>query len=81
MTRRALLVKADKMQPDTCTLIDAKRAVEQMIKELASVQPMHEAGKAITQMYDSSRTEQQLIHDGYTPVSHLKLMWIKKDNK
>lgn len=55
--------------------------VERMVGELASVQPMHEAGKAIAQLYNNSRTEQQLIHDGYTPVSSLKLMWIKKDNE
>lgn len=50
---------------------------EDIAKEILSVQPMDEAGKAFKYLYDHSRDEKDLIADGYKPVSKIGLMYIK----
>lgn len=50
-------------------------------QEIINVQPMDEAGKALLALYDglskNPKTEAQLRAEGYRPVSHMGLMWIK----
>lgn len=52
---------------------------EMIAMELLSVQPMDEAGKALTELYKGSKSTQQLSDEGYKPVSQMGLMWVKTD--
>lgn len=60
-------------------MIDGKKIAEDIAKEILSVQPMDEAGKALKQLYEQSKSKEQLINEGYKPVSRVGLMWIKDD--
>jgi len=60
-------------------MIDGKKIAEDIAKEILSVQPMDEAGKALNQLYKQSKSKEQLINESYKPVSGLGLMWIKND--
>lgn len=59
----------------------ADEHINQMIKDLVSVQPMGEAARPLLEACKEAQTEEQLRRDGYEPVSHLGLLWIKKDKK
>lgn len=52
-------------------MIDLKKLAE----ELASVQPM--PNDAIKGLYELSKSEEELLAEGYKPVSGLGLMWTK----
>ena len=51
---------------------------DKLAEEILSVQPMDEAGKALAELYRLAKTEDELKSEGYVPVSHLGLMWVKK---
>lgn len=57
----------------------ARKLIESMIKEITFVQPM--PGNVISDLYKMSETEQELKEKGYKPVSNLRLMWLKEDDK
>jgi len=40
---------------------------------------MGEAGKALTELYKQSKSKEELLADGYKPVSDMGLMWIKEN--
>jgi hypothetical protein len=58
---------------------EGKSMAEMIAMELVSVQPMDEAGKALTELYKHSKSTQQLIDEGYKPVSQMGLMWVKNN--
>ena len=58
---------------------EGKSIAEMIAMELVSVQPMDEAGKALSELYKHSKSIQQLIDEGYKPVSQMGLMWVKTD--
>jgi len=51
---------------------DGKLIAEQLAKELASVQPM--PSDCLKNLYEASKSEDELRKDGYEPVSGLGLM-------
>ena len=54
-----------------------KALVEEMAKDILSVQPMPD--DLMKRVFDAAMSEQDLIANGYEPVSDHKLLWIKKD--
>ena len=53
-----------------------KTAPNKIAEELVNVQPINlEIGKLLM---EHGMNEDELIAEGYTPVSHHKIMWIKK---
>ena len=53
-----------------------KTAPSKIAEELVNVQPMpSDLGKRIM---EHAKTEEELIADGYEPVSHHRVLWIKK---
>jgi hypothetical protein len=56
-------------------MIDPKKLAE----ELISVQPMPD--NAIKDLYEASKSEEELRAEGYKPVSGLGLTWIKDDEE
>jgi hypothetical protein len=55
---------------------------EDIAREILSVQPMDEAGKAFYELWKNSKTEDELRAAGYEPVSQdTRIMWVKKDNQ
>lgn len=51
-------------------------AMDDIVRGLASVQPMDPT--IISKLYAAGRSEKELVQSGYTPVSHHKILWIKK---
>jgi hypothetical protein len=50
---------------------------DMIARELASVQPM--PSNTFSELYSISKSEKELIEEGYQPVSpDTKLMWVKK---
>ena len=47
--------------------------------EICSVQPM--PNNAISELYKAAKSRDELIKEGYKPVSNLGLMWIKDDKQ
>ena len=45
--------------------------------EICSVQPM--PNNAISELYKAAKDRDELIEEGYKPVSNLGLLWIKDD--
>lgn len=60
-------------------MIDGKSIAEDIARQLISVQPMDEAGKALTELYKQSKSKEELLADGYKPVSNMGLMWVKEN--
>jgi hypothetical protein len=56
-----------------------KKSVEQIAKELTSVQPM--PNTLFSDLYKAGKSTKELKAEGYVPVSNLGLMWIKKDEE
>ena len=56
---------------------EAKKIVEDIAKELCSVQPM--PNNMLSELYKHGKDATQLVEEGYKPVSRLGLLWIKKD--
>lgn len=56
-----------------------KQFLDKMVKDLISVQPMDEAGKAFKELYELSKSKSDLKKEGYKPVSRLGLLWVKKN--
>ena len=58
----------------------ADKTLEDMMKQLAEVQPMN---VDVSALFKAGKPEAQLIAEGYTPVCPFtRLMWIKKpDNE
>jgi hypothetical protein len=56
----------------------AKEQMDQMCKDILSVKPMDEAGKAFYQLWEATtkhgRSREELIADGYKPVSRIELL-------
>lgn len=57
----------------------AKKSVEQIAKELTSVQPMPDT--LFSDLHKAGKSTKELKAEGYVPVSNLGLMWIKKDKE
>jgi len=53
-----------------------KKLPEEMAKELVGVQPM--PSDILEEVLKNTKTENDLIREGYEPVSRFKLLWIKK---
>jgi hypothetical protein len=53
-----------------------KTFAEKLAEELCSVQPM--PSDIFKNLYECAKKEEDLIKEGYKPVSRLRLMWIKK---
>jgi hypothetical protein len=53
--------------------------ISQIAESILSVQPMPTDGFQI--LYNNSKSEIELVSDGFEPVSHHKLMWIKKEQE
>jgi hypothetical protein len=64
MTNEELLKKIRSTMPD------------QIAKEILSVQPM--PSNVISELYNISKSKEELEEEGYKPVSNLGLMWTKK---
>ena len=47
--------------------------------EIISVQPMDQT--IMKDLYNASKSEEDLKAEGYKPVSRLGLLWIKEDDK
>ena len=60
-------------------MVDGKSIAEDIARQLISVQPMDEAGKALTELYKQAKSKEELLADGYKPVSDMGLMWIKEN--
>ena len=56
---------------------EAKKIVEDIAKELCSVQPM--PNNMLSLLHEHGKDAKQLEEEGYKPVSRLGLLWIKKD--
>jgi len=58
---------------------DEKKAglslAEQIANDIVSVQPM--PNNIIKELYDNSMSEEQLKKESYSPLSNLKLVWVK----
>jgi hypothetical protein len=64
-----------KTNPELINLVRSVN-VHQLVKELVNVQPMGD--NVMKNLIDESMTEQELIDNGFTPVSDHGIMWIKK---
>lgn len=53
-------------------MIDPKKLAE----EICSVQPM--PNDVFSKIYEESKSEKDLLEEGYTPVSSLGLLWTKE---
>lgn len=62
-------------------MINGKHFADDIARQLLSVQPMNEAGKALHSLYKNSKSREELINEGYKPVSRMGLMWIKDDDQ
>ena len=60
-------------------IINGKNFAEDIARQLVSVQPMDGSGKALNELYKQSKTKEELIAEGYNPVSNMGLMWIKEN--
>lgn len=50
--------------------------------EICSVQPMpNNAINAFSELYKAAKSRDELIEEGYKPVSNLGLLWIKDDKR
>lgn len=58
---------------------EGKSIADMIALEILSVQPMDEAGKALSELYKHSKSTPQLNDEGYKPVSQMGLMWVKTD--
>lgn len=47
--------------------------------DICSVQPM--PNNVISELYIAAKSRDELIEEGYKPVSNLGLMWIKDDKR
>jgi hypothetical protein len=54
--------------------------VEDIAREIISVQPMDRAGAAFMEILQAAKSEEELIAEGYEPVDpQTRLMWIKPE--
>ena len=53
-----------------------RKIAEKMANEIVSVQPM--PNDVMQKLLENSKHENDLIREGYEPVSHFKLLWMKK---
>lgn len=58
-------------------MIDGKTIADEIARQLLSVQPME--GDLIANLYKASKPKEELVAEGYEPVSKIGLMWVKKD--
>ncbi len=58
-------------------MIDGKTIADEIARQLLSVQPME--GDLIANLYKASKSKEELVAEGYEPVSKIGLMWVKKD--
>lgn len=56
---------------------EEKSIAEQIGEQLVSVQPM--PNDCFKNLYEASKTEDELRKDGYKPVSGLGLIWVKNE--
>jgi hypothetical protein len=54
-----------------------KEYARKIAEEMVSVQPMDEAAPALLQLMKNGKSREDLIEEGYKPVSKMGLMWIK----
>lgn len=54
-----------------------KTISEKIAEELCSVQPM--PNDCIKNLHDAGKSKNELIKEGYKPVSGLGLMWVKDE--
>lgn len=59
-----------------------KETAEKIAQDIVNVQPMGpEVGEAWMTLYENSKSEKQLMDEGYKPISEdTRLMWIKDDD-
>jgi hypothetical protein len=61
-------------------MTDTKKTLSQQIaEELCLVQPI--PTDTFQKLYNASTDRKDLIAEGYEPVSHIGLLWIKEINK
>ena len=54
-------------------------SVKKMVEDILSVQPMPK--DCMKTLFEQSSDQEDLIKDGYKPVSRIGLLWIKEDEK
>ena len=54
-----------------------KERTEQMARDICSVQPM--PSDLFSNLYKSSKSREDLVKEGYKPVSRIGLLWIKDE--
>jgi len=53
-----------------------REIAEKMASEIVNIQPMPNG--VMQKLLENSKHENDLIREGYKPVSHFKLLWMKK---
>lgn len=67
------------MKDTTATLESICEQVKQLAAELVSVQPM--PSDTFAKLLSIAKPEDELIAEGYKPVSRIGLLWIKNRNE
>ncbi len=54
-------------------------APEAIAKSIVDVDPQMNSGEIIKRLFESAKSEEELRREGYRPVSHHGLMWVKDE--
>lgn len=58
-------------------MTEGKKIAEDIARELLSVQPMD--SNVLSDLYKASKSREELIKEGYKPVSRMGLLWVKDE--